>query len=162
LASKSVKSEPEYESDDLPAEVLPDIDWSNMSYSEAMAAVKDTVLEADADTMGDGFKKLSTKDHLIGKPFLIVRGKFSPGVGKKGMKVTLRIITADNQRFYFSDGSDGIYEQLRRVVPEGMDTFGEVHCPKGLRASRYHWDESKKMVTKEGEPNAATYYIDFS
>lgn len=148
-------------SENLPAEEYPDIDWSAMSYTDAMAAVKDTVLEANADNMGDGFARLSTKDHLIGKAFLIVRGKFSDGIGKKGRKVTLRVITSDNQRFYFSDGSEGIYEQLRRLVPEELDDFGQVHCPKGLRASRFHWDDKLQRVTKDGEPNAATYYIDF-
>jgi len=143
-------------------ESYPPINWSEMSYKEALRATEDTMLNADAESMGDGFTKLQSKDQLVGKAFFIVRGRFTTGIGKYGEKVTVRIITVNDERYYFSDGSEGIYKQLRTLVPEDSDAFGEVNCPKGLRASRFHWDSERGMVTKEGEPNAVTYYIDVS
>lgn len=145
----------------MPGEVL-DFDWSTVSYDDAIKAFEDDIVEADAETMGDGFVKLPSKEQLIGKPFLIVRGTFTPGIGKRGEKVTLRVITASNERYFFSDGSTGIYTQLRKLVPAPTQTFGNVKCQKGLRASRFHWDNEQQRVTKDGEPNAATYYIDVS
>lgn len=141
---------------------LQEIDWATLSYDDAQKLFEGQMVDADAETMGDGFVKLPHKDQLVGKAFLIVRGTFTPGIGKHGEKVTLRVITADNLRYFFSDGSTGIYKQLRKLVPEPTQTFGQVKCPKGLRASRFHWDEATQRVTKDGEPNAATYYIDVS
>lgn len=145
----------------VPAE-LGEVDWSDMSYEQALKLFQDDMVSADAETMGDGFTKLRTKDQLIGQPFFIVRGTFTPGIGKKGQKVTLRVVTQDGGRFFFSDGSEGIYSQLRKLVPPPTTSFTNVNCPKGLRASRFHWDEAAQRVTKDGEPNAATYYIDVS
>lgn len=143
----------------LPAEIIPETDWSQMSYADALATFSDDIVAADSETMGDGFEKLPSKDLLIGVPFLIVRGTFTPGIGKRKEKVTVRIVTSENKRYFFSDGSAGIYSQLRKLVPE-LQSFGQVHAVKGLRASRFHWDEQAQMVTKDGPPNAATYYID--
>ena len=141
---------------------IQEIDWATLSYDDANRLFEGQMVEADAETMGDGFVKLPHKDQLVGRPFMIVRGTFTPGIGKHGEKVTLRVITADNHRYFFSDGSTGVYKQLRKLVPEPTQTFGQVRCPKGLRASRFHWDEALQQVTKDGEPNAATYYIDVS
>jgi hypothetical protein len=141
---------------------ITELDWSEITFDEAMRVFEGDMVEADAETMGDGFVKLPTKDQLIGVPFFIVRGTFTPGIGPKGEKVTLRVITDKNLKFFFSDGSAGIYTQLRKLCPAPTNTFRSVKCPKGLRASRFHWDEKLQRVTKDGEPNAATYYIDVS
>lgn len=139
---------------------LQEIDWASMDYETALKLFEEDIVDADAETMGDGFVKLPTKEQLIGVPFLIVRGTFTPGIGKRGEKVTVRVITKDKRKFFFSDGSTGIYSQLRKLTAN--QTFGNVNCPKGLRASRFHWDEKTQQVTRDGEPNAATYYIDVS
>ena len=145
-----------------PATVTGATDWSTLTYDDAVAMFSDDMVTADADPMGDGFEKLPSKDILCGVPFYIVRGTFTKGIGKHGEKVTLRIITKTGQRYFFSDGSTGIYSQLRKLVPAPTQSFESVNVPKGLRASRFHWDEATKSVTKDGEPNAATYYLDVS
>lgn len=146
-----------------------EIDWSTLSYDDAVRLYEENAISADSETMGDGFVKLPNKDQLVGRRFLIVRGTFTPGIGKYGEKVTLRVIVkgiksdgSDDQRFFFSDGSTGIYKQLRKLVPPPTNTFGQVVCPKGLRVSRFHWDEKLQRVTRDGEPNAGTHYIDVS
>lgn len=145
----------------VPAPTVPETDWSVMDYEAALAMFEGQTVTADAETMGDGFVKLIDKKQLVGVPFFIVKGTFTEGVGKFGEKVTIRVITKDKRKFFFSDGSTGIYSQLRKLVPEAR-TFGGVECPKGLRESAFHWDDKLKQITKDGEPNSSTFYIDVS
>ena len=76
---------------------------------------------------------ISDKDALIDCPFIIV--KFAFRDGDYGEYVAAEIITSDDEKFVVTDGSAGIYRQLKALAEDGKT--GAVFAPKGLRRSDY-------------------------
>lgn len=106
------------------------------------------------DYTGDGFLPLSDKDKLINVPFVIVDGHFpKSSKGKKETYVLLRVITIANDRWFFSDGSTGIYEQCIEVV-EKVGRLAGALVRGGLVKSGYDYVDEAGNTTE-----ASTYYF---
>lgn len=124
--------------------------WSQ--FQEVMATNPDAVQAID------DFVKLDDKRQLLGLPFLISRFWFS--LGDVSDYATMRcllsrpILTPEGEtdRVVITDGSKGIYEQLRELsLSSGRMTNLVVR--HGLRVSEYTID------TDEGTKAAKTFYL---
>ena len=97
------------------------------------------------------------KETLIGKPFNIVDIRFYHG--SYGDACAVLALTENGDKVVFNDGSTGIYAQCKRMVSH-VGRRGGFACPKGLRVSRYEWQEKDFDGNPIGTPKpAATYYI---
>ena len=139
-----------------PAAIKPEIAVPE-SFAEAMEAFGDSgIVELEQEW------KLVDKEQLVGIPFLIYSFRFSHGVGENGEKVSVQIITPDDKRLVFNDGSTGVYDQLLEIF-ESKGRSGGVLCERGLRVSDYYYDpKGKGDISKEpktGYEKGSTYYI---
>jgi hypothetical protein len=139
-----------------PAAIRPEIAVP-ATFAEAMDAFGDAgVIELEQEW------KLVDKEQLVGIPFLIHSFRFSHGVGENGEKVSVQIITPDDKRLVFNDGSTGVYDQLLEIF-EGKGRSGGVLCERGLRVSDYYYDpKGRGDISKEpktGYEKGSTYYI---
>lgn len=97
------------------------------------------------------------KDVLIGVPFAIVdvreyEGKFGPAVA-------VCVITQDDRKLVFNDGSTGVMAQLKEIVAQ-TGRHGGFLCPNGLRASEFEYQPTDFDGEPMGNPiPATTYYI---
>lgn len=140
-----------------------DLDIDEMDFNAALTALEAagiTVDEATADNIGDGFG-LFDKDSLINKKCLFLDWTFSrPEKEAFGTPyVTIRGVTADGERFRFSDGSQGICRELiqltdRRVKKGNTKPNAGLILNKGLSRSDY------RTTLQSGEEiDATTYHI---
>lgn len=113
-------------------------------------ALEDGMPRANAeDVWGDGFQQID-KEELIGVPFVIVSWTFSKSKKFSNAEfVTVRVVTQDNRKLFFTDGSTGIYKQLKNIPQPGV-----LLCEYGLRKSEYDYKDEKGKVTR-----ARTYYF---
>lgn len=106
----------------------------------------------------DDYVKLDDKKLLLGIPFAITRFWFS--VGDVSDYATMKCVLSrpvfspdgETDRVVITDGSRGIYEQLRKVVLTTGKTANLV-VRHGLRVSTYDVD------TEEGTKKASTFYL---
>jgi hypothetical protein len=137
------------------------------SYDEALA-----ILEAHGITPVDAALILAdewrpvVKDDLVNVPFIVVDvktswGDFGPFVTCRAVAPTLGN-SAQAIKIRFSDGSSGIYEQLRRLKDKyGIDGVG-LRCERGLVKSTYTLrnDEGEPILNEKGmEQKGTTYYF---
>lgn len=109
-------------------------------------------LETASNLLGDGFGLLKEKDALIDRAFLILDWTFTKGDYEDEF-VTVRVVTDDNRKLIFNDGSTGIRDQLRVIEP-GTSLLVQ----RGLRKSVY----ITQVPNKQGElvdTPASTYYL---
>ena len=87
------------------------------------------------------------KDALIGVPFIIYAVEFKIGDEDKGGReyVICKIVTEDNRKAFFSDGSTGIYAQLKAVQDKGQ--YPPYTAATGLRLSTYSNQYGKENKT---------------
>jgi hypothetical protein len=153
----------------LSATQLREMDFANAetiladTYGEALINASGEIVIPEApEEIGDGFSITKDKDQFLTIRLLIVNYQFSigdyetdAGNGEKGEFVTVWVISARGKH-KFSDGSSGIYKQLR----EYYDRTGRLYlaAPNGLRKSEYTYEDPQ---THKKTP-AATYYIDTS
>lgn len=115
-------------------------------------------VEKAADVLSDGFEAVDNKRDLVGKDMALLSWTFSHSDKFDGEFVTVRAITTDNRKVRFSDGSSGIYAQLRELTTrreaEGHPyPQGALIC-NGLRVSDYTYQDDKGKKTA-----ASTFYI---
>lgn len=105
------------------------------------------------------------KDDLIDTPFLIVNYQFHKG--NFGEFVAVRLMTEDNERYFFVDGGSGICSQLSEMVKLTGRMAGIV-VSGGLRKSEYPFDNDLGIPVDPDNPKqheghsigtAATHYI---
>jgi hypothetical protein len=110
-----------------------------LSYEELLATLTEENELVDVSMAGDGYVKPESNERakhgLVGLAFIIVDWRFSPGMGPRGEKVTLRIKTQHNDHLIINDGGTGIYEQMAAVRDAGYT--GAIVCRNGLRSSTY-------------------------
>lgn len=99
---------------------------------------------------------LEDKGKLVGVPLVIVHGVFNEG--DNGEFVSLYVLTANDDHYIVNDGSTGILNQCRSLVPEGRTMTGAtpIVCRHGFRVSNYTYHDAK---TGKDRP-AKTFYID--
>jgi hypothetical protein len=99
-----------------------------------------------------------TKQSLVGKPFYIVHVKFFTGT--YGPAVALLCFIRDEmKRVVISDGSTGIFQQIKGMV-ERTGRFGGYIVRNGLRVSEYTYTQKDFFGNPIGEPvPAKTYYL---
>jgi len=106
----------------------------------------------------DDYQKLDDKSQLINVPFFINRWWFTEG--DMGEFAVLRCVTqrpvrtgaGETDKVVLSDGSTGIYKQLREVTKKTQKTAA-LMVRHGLRVSQYTAD------TETGPKMAETYYL---
>lgn len=130
-------------------------DWTGArSATEAIALVKEyygDVVES-SELPGNEFVQVK-KEELIGKQFLILQYGFDTSEEYSNQEYAwVRAILENNTRVYFSDGSTGVYAQLRKFYDE-TERDGGMLCRRGLRKSTYKVDVEGK------ETSATTFYI---
>jgi hypothetical protein len=116
------------------------------SWTDAVQAVESTVGVATMAGMDDWGTVIKDKDSLIEEEFLIVEWKFHQG--SFGEYVAALIIFPDSTKAVLTDGSMGIYAQLKGITTETGRTQG-LHAKRGLRRSDY----------EVGGKPASTFYI---
>jgi hypothetical protein len=105
-------------------------------------------------TVRDEFEQIKDeeKDRLIGMHFRILDLNFKDD-GDFGPHATVWIITRNNEKYVFSDGSTGIFRQLVAMRQSHAPLPYDV--PKGLRKSEYTWTDHA-----DGKKRPAhTYYL---
>jgi hypothetical protein len=114
----------------------------------------------------DDYLKLDNKKALIDVPFWINRWWFTDGeqidpeTGEPRQFAVLRILVSkqirtesgDSNKVVVTDGSTGIYQQLRKVTQKTGKT-GSMMVRHGLRVSQY------TAATAEGPKQAETFYL---
>jgi len=92
----------------------------------------------------------STKNRLVGLPFIAVKWEFHKGMGTDGEFVSVWILTEQNARYILNDGGTGVYAQLKAYTAEtGRNSM--LRCDRGLSRSDYDHPEFGPAIT---------YYID--
>lgn len=110
-----------------------------------------------SESLGDGFTLYEDKEDLVGLPMMFISWSFSQG--DFGSFVAARVLVqypgnAEAQKYVITDGSTGIYQQLKDLAERG-DGPQILMAPRGLRKSEYTYTDDKG----EKRP-AVTYYID--
>lgn len=123
------------------------------SYEDALAEATEEI----------GQFELVEQKSLLAQPFLIVGVQFNDtDLTRSGKYVNVRCILPDDRKVCFNDGSTGVYRQLVEIITYRMNRGlppKPILVKGGLRASVYHWDPVRQMITDDGKPNAATYYL---
>lgn len=140
----------------LPA--VPSYDVSEfLTYDDALRAFGESIVLAnDVELVKD-------KGELIGTPFLIVNYNFNMDSITQREYVSVGVITLDNKRIVFNDGSTGVYRTLKGMAERGIK--GGIVCRNGLRVSEYFLDEDKNIIPKGNPDNvkvdtvAKTFYL---
>jgi hypothetical protein len=90
------------------------------------------------------------KEALIGVRFIIYAVEFKIGDEEKGGReyVIAKLVLENNEKAFFSDGSTGIYAQLKSLSEKGVNP--PYAAAEGLRVSTY--------ANQYGNDNK-TYYI---
>ena len=106
------------------------------------------------DTIANHFPVID-KEELLNRPFMVLRAREVKNSEQGTRYWTLWVITKDNERGMFSDGSTGIARQLDAVAAENYGTLeGKPFMTGGLRVSRYTYtDDSGK------KSDAKTFYL---
>jgi len=130
---------------------------------------------SDGSEITDGFAKLDNKERLVSVPLLVVDWAYFNSNEYAGAEVaTIRLMTQPGEKFRISDGSTGLYRQLkdieaRRIEVGHQHPTQDLYVRQGLRVSRYWISTATGMTmtqqqadeTPTGEKKAAaTYYFD--
>lgn len=114
--------------------------------------------------LGDGFTAVDSKDDLVGVPFLIIGwglGWSDFGVGERFSIV--RVVTQDNQKLRFVDGSTGVHRQLMDSFRGSPVNFRAILAIDGLQRNEYTPRDENGDVLTDGKGNpinkAVTYRI---
>lgn len=145
---------------------LTKINWDDVqvpdSFDEAVALLNQqgVVIDTAAIVMPDNFPEIDKKD-LVNVPIMLLTWNISnPERGEfDGQYIVVRGITKAGKRFRFSDGSTGIFRQLRNLtgqrIQQGYATPNSgLVIEKGLVKSDYTYQDEKGKPT-----NATTYYL---
>lgn len=126
---------------------------------ESFEEVAELLADPSADVLVvDDYQKLDDKSQLVNVPFFINRWWFTEG--DMGEFAVLRCITSrpvrtgagDTTKVVVSDGSTGIFKQLREVTKKTQKTAA-LMVRHGLRVSQYTAD------TESGPKMAETFYL---
>jgi hypothetical protein len=106
----------------------------------------------------DDYQKLDDKSQLVNVPFFINRWWFTEG--DMGEFAVMRCVTSrkvltpagETDKVVLSDGSTGIYQQLKRITLKTQKTAA-LMVRHGLRVSQYTAD------TETGPKAAETFYL---
>jgi hypothetical protein len=126
------------------------IDWSKAQTLSDVRAMVPLVLSG-AEVFGDGSEFIKDKDRLIGVPFYVLEWHFNvdPANGREYANVL--VMTSEDVKLRFNDGSTGIYAQLKKVTEE--HGVMPIACKFGLRRSDY-------TTEVNGKPEKSrTYYL---
>lgn len=117
------------------------------------------------DVAGDGYSITRDKDLLVNVPFILIDWKEITDPSTLRDYATIRVMTSDGRKYRFSDGSTGIYKQLREIRDRMNLTVG-IAVPKGLTKSEFFVsEETKEIVPADFEGpkfKAATFYLNTS
>jgi hypothetical protein len=124
---------------------------------ESWDQVQELLASGDAAVIDD-YQKLDDKHQLVNKPFIINRFWFTEG--DMGEFVVARCLLRDKvltpagetDKVILTDGSTGIFKQLREVAKKTQRTTNIV-VRHGLRVSQYTAD------TDSGPKMAETFYL---
>lgn len=115
------------------------------------------IVDISETELSSGFDVCS-KTLLIDVPFVILDWSFS--TGEQGEFVSVIIVTRDGKKYIITDGSTGIYAQLKRLP---RLTSGVIGVAKGLRRSDYdRTDEQGQPIIndKTGKvERGSTFYL---
>lgn len=107
------------------------------------------------------------KSPLLDKPFFVRHVKFQEDATTHQQYLNMWVVTEDNKLYRVTDGSTGIYEQMKKLVEkrlnEGHKTpYNFYFFPGGLRKSDFGLDADNNAVPLN-DPSvvskATTYYL---
>lgn len=130
---------------------------------------------ADEPEIGTGFTMLDDKDKLVKVRFVIVEWRFLQSSeitlsdGSPSEYVAASLVTEHNQRYVITDGSAGIFQQLKRITQrrveraqDGVSPYALLPVAGGLRKSEFFVNQETGEIRREGGAGftkAATYYL---
>lgn len=158
-------------SDVVTAGISEDAIKSIDTFEQALALFNETGgVVPIGEVAGDGFAILKEKETLVNIPFLLLDWSEILDPETQRLYASIRLITSDGRKYRISDGSTGIYKQLKEIRehPKKPREKG-IAVPKGLVASGYFVAEDKKnddgspMIVdadyKGKKSKAYTYYL---
>ena len=145
---------------------LTKINWEDVqapaTFDDAVALLnaQGVTIDTAAVVMPDEFPEVDKKD-LVNVPLMLLTWNISDPTKSEfeGQYIVVRGITRMGKRFRFSDGSTGIFQQLRKLTgvrrAQGYATPNAgLVIEKGLVKSDY------TFLDEKGKPaNATTYYL---
>jgi hypothetical protein len=160
------------------AEIVPSQGYSDQAlknvqtFEEAAALAAEVYgLEYASDLIGDGFSLVKGDDakrRLVGRPMVVMEWTFHPGDFGSEF-VAARIVTPSDsgaaQKFIVTDGSTGIYKQLREMTDQYGKKGGMI-VHSGFRESSYLFcSVCQQAVNPTHDPAhkvgpASTFYLD--
>lgn len=133
------------------------------SFDDAMALLADAGISIkNVEEYGEGFKVCDNLMQLVSVPFIILDISFS--TGDFGEFAILRVVTKYDEKFIITDGSTGIYRQVKGYIQKTGETSGYA-VPRGLTVSEFRFSEETGSVVRPGEPGydkakpAKTFYL---
>lgn len=144
---------------EVTGEIVPDIDFRNISsMADYVAAIGgEQAVTLAHEELGDGFTEIE-KDDLVGVRCIFTDWtfRFSDKYTREGEPtewVRVRGIDQNGRKFWFADGSTGIYAQLRKLTNRtGKREALYVH--DGLVRSDYTYTDEKGNSSP-----ASTFYV---
>lgn len=143
-----------------------------LSFREVLAEANTHGLSPDQVTvLFNPYTTLNqNKDPLLEVPFIIRAVKFHDDPKPNGEVVEYAnawCITEDDKLFRLTDGSTGIFQQLKKIVTKRIEDkhptpFNYIGVPNGLRKSEYWINKDGKPVdddSPERDRQATTYYL---
>lgn len=146
----------------LPATIDPDSLRAVRSFEELSNLIGSDAANVTniADVLGDGFSLLNKKERLVDEPFVVLGLRFNLKIdhpNQIGDFVSVYVMTRDEKKYIFNDGSTGIYAQADEL--SDLIAKGQAQLPLmvrgGLRVSRYEYEDQTTGETKPAE----TFYF---
>lgn len=131
-------------------------------FDAVLAELADSELPVllSGEHIGSGSELLTDKEKLVDKKFIALSWQFHESDsfrdGDGGIIfVSVHVLTEDGDRFVFNDGTKGgVRDQLMELSTK-TDRFEMLMCEKGLRVSKYDYEDPSTGMTSA----ATSYYI---
>jgi len=98
------------------------------------------------------------KDDLVGVPFVITDVRFYWSKEYDNPVAAICLLTQDNRKLVFNDGSTGVFEQIKQTVLTTKRKAG-ILCKNGLRKSEYEVEVFDAFKDETKTIKAATFYL---
>jgi hypothetical protein len=130
------------------------------TFEDALSLFKEqgVSIEDATDAIGDGFEMLEDKEFLVKRPFLFVQWTFTHGDFGDDYMIA-RVVADDGGKYVITDGSTGLYRQVREYEESTGKTRGLL-VKRGLRKSEYFLDgKGQPSAEDTGNGKGSTYYL---
>lgn len=128
-----------------------------------------------AEVLGNGFTNADDKGRYVGVPLLVISWEFQDSdVKANAQYAVLFCMTKQGEKIVITDGSTGIYQQLREytartgingglIMPNGLSESNYETCTQCSRPLSIRQDECPNCGnTSTDRDRARTFYLDLA